>query len=145
MYIEGTDWAGLSYQEGGTGGSVGAENSWASVIVATDEPTSIPSSGYSLDSEIGFLMAGQTHTFSMQIEEANGIGTLDNITVMLCGDGPSNIGKMSYDPSRGTLWSSPDSMVTSQFRLKRHIHSYPTKHGIHTLLGIPMGGVSVIM
>ena len=112
MYIEGTDWAGLSYQEGGTGGSVGAENSWASVIVATDEPTSIPSSGYSLDSEIGFLMAGQTHTFSMQIEEANGIGTLDNITVMLCGDGPSNIGKMSYDPSRGTLWSSPDSMVT---------------------------------
>ena len=28
MYIEGTDWAGLSYQEGGTGGSVGAENSW---------------------------------------------------------------------------------------------------------------------
>jgi len=112
MYIEGTDWAGLSYQEGGTGGAVGAQNSWASVIVATDEPTSIPSSGYSLDSEIGFLMAGQTHTFSMQIEEANGLGTLDNITIMLCGDGPSNIGKMSYDPSRDTLWSSPDSMVT---------------------------------
>ena len=39
MFIEGTDWAGLTYQEGGTGGSAGASNSWASVIVATDEPT----------------------------------------------------------------------------------------------------------
>ena len=38
MYIEGTDWAGYTYQEGGTGGGPGAENSWASVVVATDEP-----------------------------------------------------------------------------------------------------------
>ena len=38
---EGTDWAGLAYQDGGTGGGAGAENSWASVIVATDEPTEI--------------------------------------------------------------------------------------------------------
>ena len=112
MYLEGTDWAGLSYQEGGTGGAAGASNSWASVIVATDEPTSIPSSGYTLDSELGFLMAGHRHTFSMQIDEPNGIGTLDNVSVMLCGDGPSNVGKMFYDPSRGTLWSSPDSMVS---------------------------------
>ena len=112
FYVEGTDWAGLTYQEGGTGGAVGAGNSWASVIVATDEPTSIKNSGFSMDSEIGFLMAGQSHIFTMQIEEANGINTLDNVTIMLCGDGPSNLGKMSYDPSRGTLWSSPDSMVT---------------------------------
>jgi hypothetical protein len=112
MYVEGTDWAGLTYQEGGTGGSAGASNSWASVIIATDEPTSIPASGYSLDTELGYLMAGHRHTFSMQIDEPNGIGTLDNVTIMLCGDGPSNIGKMSFDPSRGVLWSAPDSMIT---------------------------------
>ena len=112
MFIEGTDWAGLTYQEGGTGGSAGASNSWASVIVATDEPTSIPASGYSLNTELGYLMAGHRHTFSMQIDEPNGIQTLDNVTIMLCGDGPSNVGKMSYDPSRGVLWSAPDSMVT---------------------------------
>ena len=112
MYIEGTDWAGLTYQEGGTGGSAGASNSWATVIVATDEPTSIPASGYSLDTELGYLMAGHIHTYSMQIDEPNGIGTLDNVTIMLCGDGPTNVGKMSYDPSRGVLWAAPDSMVT---------------------------------
>lgn len=112
MYVEGTDWAGLTYQEGGTGGSAGASNSWASVIVATDEPTSIPASGYSLNTELGYLMAGHRHTFSMQIDEPNGVGTLDNVTIMLCGDGPTNVGKMSYDPSRGVLWAAPDSMVT---------------------------------
>jgi hypothetical protein len=48
----------------------------------------------------------------MQVEEANGIHTLDNITVMLCGDGPSNLGKFTFDPSRGTLWTADDSMVS---------------------------------
>ena len=82
------------------------------MIVATDEPTSIPASGYSLNTELGYLMAGHRHTFSMQIDEPNGVGTLDNVTIMLCGDGPTNVGKMSYDPSRGVLWAAPDSMVT---------------------------------
>jgi hypothetical protein len=99
MYLEGTDWAGLSYQDGGTGGGPGASNSWATVVVATDEPTSIKSAGYSLDRELGYLLPGNQHTFTMQIEEANGLNTLDNISIMLCGDGISELGKMSYDPS----------------------------------------------
>ena len=36
LYVEGTDWAGLTYQDGGTGGGPGADNSWASVVVAED-------------------------------------------------------------------------------------------------------------
>ena len=39
LYVEGTDWAGLSYQEGGTGGGPGAQDAWATVVVAVDEPT----------------------------------------------------------------------------------------------------------
>ncbi len=105
MYLEGTDWAGLSYQEGGTGGGHGASNSWATVVVATDEPTSLKSAGYSLDRDLGFLLPGKQHTFTMQIEEANGLNTLDNISIMLCGDGITELGKMSYDASRGTLWT----------------------------------------
>ena len=112
MYLEGTDWAGLSYQDGGTGGGFGASNAWATVVVATDEPTSLKSAGYSLDRDLGFLLPGKQHTFTMQIEEANGLNTLDNITVMLCGDGTSELGKMSYDASRGTLWSDDSSLVT---------------------------------
>ena len=48
----------------------------------------------------------------MQIEEANGLNTLDNISIMLCGDGISELGKMSYNPSRGTIWSDATSFVT---------------------------------
>jgi len=112
MYIEGTDWAGYSYQDGGTGGGPGAENAWASLVVATDEPTGIIPTGFDLDRELGYLLAGVPHTFSLQIDEPNGIHTLDNVTIMLCGDGPSTLGKFTYDPSRGTLWSADDSMVS---------------------------------
>ena len=112
IYVEGTDWAGLSYQDGGTGGGPGASNSWATVVVATDEPTSIKSAGYSLDRDLGYLLPGEQHTFTMQIEEANGLNTLDNVSIMLCGDGTSELGKMSYDPSRGTIWSDITSFVT---------------------------------
>ena len=112
MYIEGTDWAGYSYQDGGTGGGPGAENAWSTVVVATDEPTSIVPTGFDLDRELGYLLAGVPHTFTMQIDELNGIHTLDNVTIMLCGDGPSNLGKFTYDPSRGTLWTADDSMVS---------------------------------
>ena len=121
LYIEGTDWAGLSYQEGGTGGGPGASNSWATVVVATDEPTSLKSAGYSLNRDLGFLLPGKQHTFTMQIEEANGLNTLDNISIMLCGDGITELGKMSYDASRGTLWTdettsfvTPISVQTTQ-------------------------------
>jgi hypothetical protein len=112
MYLEGTDFAGWTYHDGGTGGGPGATNAWSTVIVAIDEPTNIVPAGFDLDHEIGYLLAGQSHTFSMQIDEMNGINTLDNVTVMLCGDNPSNLGKFSYDPSRGTLWSAGDSRVT---------------------------------
>ena len=112
MYLEGTDWAGLSYQDGGTGGGPGASNSWATVVVAIDEPTSIKSQGFSLDRDFGgVLLPGKQHTFTMQIEEANGLNTLDNITVMLCGLN-SDYGKFSYDASRGTMWSDETSQVT---------------------------------
>ena len=112
VYLEGTDWAGLSYQDGGSGGSAGAENAWSTLIIATDEPTSTIRQGYSIDSETGFLLAGQPHVMRMQINEANGLNSLDNITVMLCGDGIDEVGKFSYDPSEGTLWSASESFVT---------------------------------
>ena len=113
MYIEGTDYAGWTYQDGGTGGGPSAANSWSTVIVAVDEPTNIISDGFELDDHIGYLLAGSTHTFSMKIDELNGINSLENITIALCGDDPTNnLGKFSYDPSRGTLWSATDSMVS---------------------------------
>ncbi|MCH1591922.1 MAG: hypothetical protein L7R66_02905, partial [Candidatus Thalassarchaeaceae archaeon] len=112
VYLEGTDWAGLTYQDGGTGGGPGADDAWATIIIATDEPTTLVNGGFALDRETGYLLAGVPHTFSMQINEPNGLHTLDNVSVMLCGDRIDNLGKFTYNPSNGEIWTADDSMVS---------------------------------
>ena len=111
LYIEGTDWSGKTYQSGGTGGGPGANNAWATVIVAEDVETQIVTSGYSLDREEGYLVPGMTHTFNMVIDEPNGIMTLDGIDLMLCDDGPTGLGKMHWNPAEMILSTPADSHV----------------------------------
>jgi len=126
MYVEGTDWAGLSYADGGTGGGPGAQNAWASVVVAVDEPTQFAgdsiglgqgqNSAFDLDRRTSdsinfYLLPDVVHTFSVQIDDLNGLNTLDNITVMLCGYG-TDLGIFTFAPSSGTLWSPEGSMTT---------------------------------
>ena len=126
LYVEGSDWAGLRYSDGGTGGGPGVENSWARVIIAVDEPTQFagdsigigggPNSAFDLDRRTSdnvdyYLLPDVLHTFSLQIDDPNGINTLDNITIMLCGYG-TNLGLFTYAPYSGVLWSPDDSMVT---------------------------------
>ena len=124
--MEGSDWAGLTYSDGGTGGGPGEENSWARVIIAVDEPTQFAgdsigigggqNSAFDLDRRTSdnvdfYLLPDVLHTFSLQIDDPNGINTLDNITIMLCGYG-TNLGLFTYAPYSGELWSPGDSMVT---------------------------------
>ena len=126
LYVEGSDWAGLKYSDGGTGGGPGAENSWASVIIAVDEPTQFAgdslgigggqNSAFDLDRRTSdnvdyYLLPDVLHTFSLQIDDPNGINTLDNITIMLCGYG-TDLGLFTYAPYSGVLWSPEESMVT---------------------------------
>lgn len=126
LYVEGSDWAGLTYSDGGTGGGPGETSSWARVIIAVDEPTEFAgdsigigggqNSAFDLDRRTRdnvdfYLLPDVLHTFSIQIEEPNGIHTLDNITIMLCGYG-TNLGLFTYAPYSGVLWAPEDSMVT---------------------------------
>ena len=146
-YLEGTDWAGLSYLDGGTGGGPGAANSWASVIVAIDEPTTIMPNGYELDSYNGYLLAGNMHVFRMQINEPNGLQTLDNVTIMLCGDRLDNLGKLSYNPSSDELWTPVDSMVNpiSHANSRHNFLRYGISIGIRNLMGLSLGRGSIFM
>ena len=126
LYVEGTDWAGLSYQEGGTGGGPGASNSWASIVVAEDVMVEFAGAGFGSGSGGGstfymdrvtqdsidyFLIPGTVHTFKVRLDEPNGFRTIDNITVYLCGYG-SELGVFSYDPYTATIWSPEGSMLT---------------------------------
>ena len=125
LYVEGTDWAGLSYQDGGTGGGPGIENSWASVVVAEDVMVEFAGAGlgtgsgggstFSLDritqdSVDYYLVPGKEHTFKVRLDEPNGFHTIDNITVFLCGYG-SDFGVFSYEPFSSVLSSPSNSML----------------------------------
>ena len=126
LYLEGSDWAGLTYQDGGTGGGPGAENSWASIVVAEDVLVEFAGTGlgtgsgasstFGLDRETQdnidfYLLPGSEHTFSVRLDEPNGFHTIDNITVFLCGYG-NDQGVFSFSPYSSTLWSPDDSMLT---------------------------------
>jgi len=111
LYIEGTDWSGRTYQSGGTGGGPGASEAWATMLVAEDVETQILGSGFSLDRKSGYLLPGVEHTFTMVIDEPNGIATLDGIDVMLCDDGPTGLGKMFWNPAEQILSTPEDSYV----------------------------------
>ena len=125
LYLEGTDWAGLTYQDGGTGGGPGAENSWASVVVAEDVMVEFAGAGLGTGSGGGstfsldritqdsieyFLIPGKEHTFKVRLDEPNGFRTIDNITVFLCGYS-SDFGVFSYEPFSSTLSTPSDSML----------------------------------
>ncbi len=125
LYVEGTDWAGLTYQEGGTGGGPGEENSWASVVIAVDGPTEFAGDSIglgqgrnsafdldrrTLDNVDYYLLPDIIHTFSVQIDDVNGLITLDNITIMLCGYG-TNLGLFTFEPWSGILWTPDESMT----------------------------------
>lgn len=126
LYVEGSDWAGLTYSDGETGGGPGVNNSWARVIIAVDEPTQFAgdsigigqgqNAAFNLDRRTNdnvafYLLPDVLHTFSIQIDDPNGVHTLDNITVMLCGYG-TNLGLFTLAPYSGELWAPEDSMIT---------------------------------
>ena len=62
LWVEGIDWAGNSYQDGGTGGGPGLDADWATLQTAQNTDTTLLNTGFSLDTWDEHLLAGQTHT-----------------------------------------------------------------------------------
>ncbi len=112
LYLSGTDWAGNSYLDGGTGGGAGLSNDWATLQTAENTETILLGTGFSLDTESEYLLAGQEHTISMYIQDANGIETLDDIVVYLAGQTSAPFGEFHYDPRQGTFFAPFESHVT---------------------------------
>ena len=76
-----------------------------------EESTNLIYQGYSLDKELGYLIPDSPHEFVIQIEEADGLSSLDEIIIMLCGDTNDNLGKFFYEPGTGNLSTYLNSMV----------------------------------
>ena len=111
LWLEGTDWAGNSYQDGGTGGGPGLSSDWATLQTAQNTETTLLNTGFSLDTWNEHLLAGQTHTFSMIVQDANGVETLDDIAVYLAGQSYAPLGQFNYDPRQDVLSTVAGSHV----------------------------------
>ena len=111
LFIEGTDWAGITYLAGGSGGAPGFDADWATLFVATNEPTTLLADGLDIDDASGYLLAGQKHTISMDISDLNGVTTLDEIEIRLCGAEFAPLGVFRYDPRQDVLESDNGSHV----------------------------------
>jgi hypothetical protein len=111
LWLSGTDWAGNSYQEGGTGGGPGLGNDWATLQTAQNTDTILLNTGFSLDAIDEYLLAGQSHTFSIIVQDANGVQTLDDIGVYLAGQVEAPLGEFHYDPRQQVLSSVAGSHV----------------------------------
>ena len=111
LWVEGKDWAGNSYQEGGTGGGPGLSSDWATLQTAQNTETTLLNTGFALDTWAEHLLAGQTHTFSMVVQDANGVETLDDIAVYLAGQSYAPLGQFNYDPRQDELTTIANSHV----------------------------------
>ncbi|MEE2759569.1 MAG: hypothetical protein VYA86_06290 [Candidatus Thermoplasmatota archaeon] len=98
LWLEGVDWAGNHYQDGGTGGSPGLSSDWATLQTAENTETTLLNTGFYLDTWDEHILAGQTHTISMVVQDANGVQTLDDIAVYLAGQTNAPLGQFHYDP-----------------------------------------------
>ena len=109
VYFSGTDYAGheLMYS-----GMAGLENDMGTLIIAVNEPTNIPPSEITLDTVNGQLMAGQIHNLTMQISDANGVNSIDIVTVKLLGVDQDEIGVMNWEPRNGAVYAANNSQLT---------------------------------
>ena len=109
VYFTGTDYAGhqLIY-----GGDSGIDNDMATLIIAVNEPTEIPSTSLSLNSVNEQLLAGQMHTLSMNIDDANGVNSVDLVRVKLLGADVDDVGVMNWEPRNGAMYAEDLSQIT---------------------------------
>ncbi|MDC0556202.1 hypothetical protein OAO34_00240 [Candidatus Poseidoniaceae archaeon] len=109
VYFTGTDYAGhqLMY-----GGDAGVDNDMATLIIAVNEPTEIPSASLNLNTVNEQLMVGQMHTLSMNIDDANGVNSVDLVTVKLLGADEDEVGVMNWEPRNGAMYADELSQLT---------------------------------
>ena len=109
IWFSSLDYSGYSLSNGG---SPGLENDLATMIIAVNEPTEILSTSLSLDTYDDYLLAGQNHTFSMEVSDANGISSVDLICVKLLGNEEDVVGVMTWEPRNGAMYTPEGSQIT---------------------------------
>ena len=111
VYFTGVDYAGHQLMNGG---QAGLDSDMATLIIAVNEPTTISTSASELvlDSVNEQLMVGQMHSLSMIIGDANGVNSIDIVTVKLLGADENSVGVMNWEPRNGAMYADENSQLT---------------------------------
>ena len=109
VYISGQDWSGISYENGG---SSGYDSDYATLVTATNTPTTMLINELSLELTNEYLLAGQQTGLSFVLADDNGIQTLDHITVHLRGESETLSGVIEIDPRDGSISTPAGSYLT---------------------------------
>ncbi|HIF16791.1 MAG TPA: hypothetical protein EYQ85_06030 [Candidatus Poseidoniales archaeon] len=108
LYLSGNDWAGNPLAGGG---DTGMERDAATLVVATNVDPQLDTTQLSLDRFDEYLLPGREHTFSMQINEPNGLHTLDLIELRLAGSEEETLAVVRIDPRSNSLSTPADSLL----------------------------------
>ena len=108
VFFESKDYAGhdLTYA-----GYSGIDNDMATLIIAVNEPTTIPIAGISLDTHSEQLLAGQNHKLTMNISDANGVNSIDVVEIHLAGLEDDGLGLMVWEPRNGAFYTGENSQI----------------------------------
>ena len=109
VFFTGTDYSGHELMHGG---DAGVDNDMATLTIAVNEPTTIPTTELVLDTINEQLLAGQMHNLTMEISDANGVNSIDIVTVKLLGADEDTVGVMNWEPRNGAMYSDNDSQLT---------------------------------
>ena len=108
IYFTSQDFAGHSLRYGGY---PGLGNDMATLIVAINEPTTIPTAGISLDTVNEQLLAGQMHTLVMEINDENGVNSIDIVEINMAGNQDDGFGLMVWEPRNGDFYTGNNSQL----------------------------------
>ncbi|MDP6864934.1 MAG: hypothetical protein QGG96_05945 [Candidatus Poseidoniaceae archaeon] len=109
VWFSSTDFSGHSLQ---MGGAPGVDSDMATLIIATNEPTEIDPVSLELDTAAEHLLAGQLHTLSFEVSDANGVNSIDQIDIQLLGTDEEINGVLIWEPRNGAMYTPEGSQLT---------------------------------
>ncbi len=97
------------------GGGPGFDNDAATLLIATNEPTTIRADLSILNGSVGgWIPAGQPIEFGLALQDANGVESLDRIDVYFAGLTGDETGHLVFEPIHSRGWAEDESGISVQ-------------------------------
>jgi len=131
VYLQSTDFSGLELVNGG---SFGLDNDVATIQTATNEPTIIDANSVELDVVNELLLPGLVHSFSFEVEDENGVDSLNLVELRLAGKSEELLAVIEWEPRNGEFRTSNESHIELYGVLVEEVDEVTSKVTIEFIL-----------